>query len=129
MRGGRGMDSSYVPLAPLPAPVFPYIPEPIQLNINTVNAQIAAQNMRQLNAITQLAGGGKGKHGKQWQHGGSCGTSITSGANGYGYIAPTNCTLVPSVQDPLVQPSVTAAAQTLITNIANSVGDRAVYNK
>jgi hypothetical protein len=128
--------AGYLPFDPLPAPVLPSIQEPLPLNIGTVNAQIMAQNSKQLFANMQMAGGGKrqqhgkhgkhGKHSKRQQHGGTtttCGGSITSGMDGYGYIAPTNCTMVPSVNDSMVQPAVIDATSTLVRTITNAVGD------
>jgi hypothetical protein len=138
--------------APLPEPVFVSVPPPLPGDAMGVQAQIEAQRVAQNNANQQLKGGkrsrgkrsrgkrsrgkrsrGKRSRGKRSrskhilkQRGGDatiCGGAPLNGADGYGYISPNNCLLVPSVNNPAAQALAIDSMNNLNIGSTNSAGD------
>ena len=123
--------------APLPEPVFVSVPPPLPGDAMGVQAQIEAQRVAQNNANQQLKGGkrsrGKRSRGKRSrskhilkQRGGDatiCGGAPLNGADGYGYISPNNCLLVPSVNNPAAQALAIDGMNNLNIGSTNGAGD------
>jgi len=116
----RGGDTQ----APLPEPVYAEPPTIIQGNPATIQADIAAQNARQNQANKTLTGGSK-KKGLN-QRGGEatvCSGTASNGADGYGYVSPNNCLLVPSVNNAAAQSLAINSMHSMYTGNTNSAGD------
>lgn len=111
---------------PIETPSMPKIPGVMPRAIDEVQLQIARQNAEQLQANSKLAGGG-GNYKRKKQHGGdvvTCGGSVMNGLDGYGYIPPTNCTMVPYTNDPTSQLLANSTTTTLVKNIVAAAGDK-----
>jgi hypothetical protein len=115
---------------PIETPSMPKIPGVMPRAIDEVQLQIARQNAEQLQANSKLAGGGgrsAGNYKRKKQHGGdvvTCGGSVMNGLDGYGYIPPTNCTMVPYTNDPTSQLLANSTTTTLVKNIVAAAGDK-----
>jgi hypothetical protein len=131
--------------APLPPPRFKEVPPPLPGDSMGVPEKIAQQNANQNNANKALAGGnrsrgnrsrgkrsrGKRSRGKRiLKHRGGgatiCGGSPLNGPDGYGYVSPNNCLLVPTVNNPSAQALAIDGMNNLNIGASNSAGDRLV---
>ena len=136
--------------APLPPPKFTEVPPPLPGDAMGVQDKIAQQNAAQNQANKTLAGGkrsrgkrsrvkrsrGKRSRGKRsrvkriLKHRGGgatiCGGSPINGADGYGYVSPNNCLLVPTVNNPSAQALAIDGMNNLNIGASNSAGDRLV---
>ena len=123
LRGGNPTNVKLPP--PIERPEMPVIRGVVPTAIGEVHSQIAAQNLEQLKANVALSGGGSWR--KKKQHGGdvvTCGGSVTNGLDGYGYIPPANCTMVPNTNDPTSQLLANSTTTTLVKNIVAAAGDK-----
>ena len=139
MRGGT---------TPLPEPVYQTVSNPLPAgDPASGQAKIEQQNAQQNQANKTLTGGkrsrgkrsrGKRSRGKRSrgiskrllkQRGGEatiCGGSPLNGADGYGYVSPNNCLLVPTVNNPAAQSLAITAMNNLNIEATNGAGDRLV---
>ena len=112
--------------APIPEPVYAAPPSVVPGNPMTIQAEIAAKAAAQ-NDANKMAGGRKRKGLKQ--RGGDatiCGGTVVNGADGYGYMPPNNCLLVPTVNNPTAQMLAINTSDTQYTGTANAAGDSQV---
>jgi hypothetical protein len=122
----RGGNTAGVKQAPLPEPVFQPMPPPLPPDALGVQAKLAADAAAQ-NAANHNLAGGKKRYLKQ--RGGDatiCGGTAANAADGYGYIPPNNCLLVPTVYNSSAQDLANNAMHTLNRNTALAVGDNQV---
>ena len=121
--------------APLPPPKFTEVPPPLPGDAMGVQDKIAQQNAAQNQANKTLAGGkrSRGKRSRvkrilKHRGGGAtiCGGSPINGADGYGYVSPNNCLLVPTVNNPSAQALAIDGMNNLNIGASNSAGDRLV---
>jgi hypothetical protein len=118
LRGGN----KGVQQAAMPAPKFTEIPPPLPSDTLGVQAKLAADAAAQNAANHKLAGGKK-------QRGGGatiCSGTALNGPDGYGYISPNNCLLVPTVNSPDAQAHTITAMHTLNISNSQSPGDTQV---
>lgn len=119
----RGGNTGGVKQAPPPEPEFQPMPPPLPPDTLGVQAKLAADAAAQNAANHNLAGGRK-RYLKQ--RGGDatiCGGTAANAADGYGYVPPNNCLLVPTVYNSSAQDLANNAMHTLNRNTALSVGD------
>jgi hypothetical protein len=139
----------------LPEPKYTEVPPPLPGNTSGVPEKIAEQNANQNQANKTLTGGkrsrgkrsrgkrsrgkrsrgkrsrGKRSRGKRiLKHSGGaatiCGGSPINGPDGYGYVSPNNCLLVPTVNNPTAQALAIDAMNNLNVGASNAAGDRLV---
>jgi len=120
LRGG----AQYAALPALTQPPMPLIPSVTPTNPALVNAQISAQNNVQLEANRKLAGGGSKKIKQRGGNVPTCAASVINGLDGYGYLPPVNCTMVPNTNDPTAQILANSTTTTLVKNIVAAAGDK-----
>jgi hypothetical protein len=117
MRIKRGGSSERVPTtAKLPELVHP----PPTANPAEINKQILEAAAAQQIANKTLAGG------RKKQRGGACVGGTLSQADGYGYMAPSNCLEVPSFRDSGTQALATQGTLINATAVANAVNDNKI---
>ncbi len=116
--------------AALPPPKFTEVPPPLPGDAMGVQDKIAQQNAAQNQANKALTGGkrSRGKHLLKHRGGGAtiCGGTPINGADGYGYVSPNNCLLVPSVNNASAQSLAIDAMNNLNVGASNAAGDRLV---
>ena len=135
LRGGEGEN----PQAPLPPPNFTEVPPPLPGDATGVQGKIAEQNNAQNQANKTLTGGSKRRVSKrrvskrQLKHSGGgatiCGGTPLNGADGYGYVSPNNCLIVPSVNNPTAQLLAIDGMNSMNIGAANAAGDGLVGKK
>ena len=116
--------------APLPPPKFTEVPPPLPGDAMGVQAKIEQQNAAQNQANKTLTGGKRSRGKYLLKHSGGaatiCGGSPINGADGYGYVSPNNCLLVPTVNNPTAQALAIDAMNNLNVGASNGAGDRLV---
>jgi hypothetical protein len=135
LRGGEGEN----PQPPLPPPDFKEVSPPLPGDSTGVQGKIAEQNNAQNQANKTLTGGSKRRVSKrrvskrQMKHSGGgatiCGGTPLNGADGYGYVSPNNCLIVPSVNNPTAQLLAIDGMNSMNIGAANAAGDGLVGKK